>query len=111
MKMVEDVVKNWKQMEGATDEIKRLNSLLTATFVMNDCPADECLAEARHIAALFRAGVDWKAETVKYLRSMFATSYKLADVNRQAEPSPIPGAYPACDKAADRIEALFKDGR
>ena len=59
MKMVEDVVKNWKQMEGETNEIKRLNSLLTATFIMNDCPADECLSEAQHIVALFNAGSDW----------------------------------------------------
>ena len=111
MKIVEDVVKNWKQMEGETDEIKRLNSLLTATFIMNGCPADECLTEARHIAALFRTESDWKEKTVAYLRSTFATGYTLADLKYPpAKSKPIPHMYPACDKAADRIEALLQDG-
>ena len=44
----------WEDMDGETPTIKKLVSLLTCEFILSvDMPADECIDEARHLAALW----------------------------------------------------------
>jgi hypothetical protein len=48
-RIIEDVT-HWWEMDGETDLIKKLNSLLCFYFILsNHCPSDECLSEARKI--------------------------------------------------------------
>jgi len=107
MKMVKNVVVNWQQMDGSTDLVKQLNSLLTSTFIgKHDYPSDECFDHATTVLALFHSKEDWKPKVVEYLRSMFAKGVN----TKTGKTRPIPSMYLACDVAADRIERLLRGG-
>lgn len=76
-RMVGNVVVDWQQMAGETEDIRRLNSLLTSELVdPANMPDDECLEEAHQVMALYLANVDgsenWKHNVCSYLISQFA---------------------------------------
>lgn len=47
MRLVNNPLMNWKEMDGDTDVIKHLNGYLTCMFIWSgEVPSDECLTEA-----------------------------------------------------------------
>jgi hypothetical protein len=51
--LVKDPEKNWMEMEGDTEPIKRINAILTSRGVsIGEAPHDECIIEAQIVEAL-----------------------------------------------------------
>lgn len=51
MRLVNNVTKNWIQMDGSTIKVRRVNALLTSRFITNgQIPSDECVSYAERFA-------------------------------------------------------------
>ena len=109
MPMIKNVMLDWKEMEGDTDEVRKLNSLLTSAFIgTQDIPSDECLTHAQALLGHFHAPVGdkpWSEGTRDYLRSMFAEGF-----NGKGERVRLAQFDPAVDDAVTRAEAIIKGG-
>jgi hypothetical protein len=47
--LVKGVLTHWRLMEGDTTLEKKINAYLTATYISNECLADECIAVTRRL--------------------------------------------------------------
>jgi len=57
----------WENMEGDTEEIKKINSYLTDTLIFNPAPSDECLYLAKRIVV----STNSKESIIPLLRDSF----------------------------------------
>ena len=114
-KVVEDVLANWKDMEGDTDQEKRLNAALTDHFVFPEAPADECLGLARTVMTLVASHpAGWEYLVENLFRQQFAVGYKGTDVTAEllhggppARGHPLPSQYPACKAGVQVVKEVL----
>lgn len=108
MKMVANVMVDWREMDGDTDEIKKLNSLLTSSLIGNrDIPADECLEHAKVVMGFWLTGAEnWALQSERYLKTMFAVGHKLDGTSE-----PMPQFYPLIMETVERARRLLNSGR
>jgi hypothetical protein len=58
MKIIVSPKKNWKLMDGSSDEEKKVNGILAEAYVFSSVPADECLLDAKFILSIYKAQQD-----------------------------------------------------
>ena len=81
-KFVEDlnIEDSWKEMEGDSNEEKRINHFLTKQFIFSrDIPADECLSEAQAILKMKEPNLE--QQICRYLVQQF--TYPKTDFDKQ----------------------------
>ena len=72
MNIVEDTL-SWEEMEGDTEEMQKINSLLTSEFIgSHNMPSDECLTYAEYLCELDDLDV---TEIEDYLVECFGDLY------------------------------------
>lgn len=82
LRMVPDAL-IWQDMDGDTELIKRLNSLLTVNLIWrHDVPSDECLFEAKALIA-FADGSDLRDRILTCLSIRFRHQSEDSDLVRQ----------------------------
>lgn len=104
MKMVEDVLLQWEEMEGATWRHRQVNAVLTALFIdFHNVPADECHSEAVVVLGLqgIVAAGEWERRVLWFLKERFA-----AGRDDKGKPVTFPEMEPACEAAARMVDAL-----
>lgn len=108
MKMVANVMVDWRKMDGDTDEIKKLNSLLTSALVgSRDIPADECLEHAKVVMGFWLTGEpNWALQSEKYLKTMFAVGH-----TQSGETVNLPETTKLVMATVERAKALLNSGR
>jgi hypothetical protein len=81
MMLVESSLR-WEQMDGDTDAVKKINSILTYEFILEKkVPADECLVEAEEIVNLDSA----EEELEDFLYDAFGDLARGTQLERVAE--------------------------
>ena len=112
MSMVANVAVDWEKMAGTTDDVRKLNALLTAAFIgVHDMPADECLNVAVEVLKLSVAEKDddtpdvWKTRGAKHVHTMFATG-----TNRKGEVHVFHQEAAIVPDVVDRIERVLNGG-
>ena len=66
--MVADPIRDWQQMAGSTDLVKKLNALITTDQVLaHDVPHDECLTEAEWVVQMTE-----ESDIAEFLINLFA---------------------------------------
>mgnify|MGYP003999479135 CR=1 FL=1 len=110
--LVPNVILNWERMGGESEEVQKINALVTSAFLgIRDFPADECLTEAQVILTHFMAEPPedapnpWKDRARAHLRVMFAEG-----VDGKGGRVKLPQFHDAVDDTVERIEALLKGG-
>ncbi len=104
MKMVANVLVNWRDMAGESVEVQLLNALITSVFIgARDMPSDECLTAALEVLALYHAEDEWKPKVVTYLKSQFATGTNL----KTGEVVDLPSYDASCVEAAERMGPIL----
>lgn len=89
--MVHNPTRDWHFMEGYTDEVKKINALITHDQVLaSDAPSDECLTEAEWVS-----NMEEQSDIEAFLINMFA---------RTDEGEPLGEKWEAaCRRTASRV--------
>ena len=103
MNIVTDCIVRWEDMDGDSPLHKKINSLLTSTFIgRHGVPSDECSTHAEILVTFFHADDNWQELVRGYLVHHFASS---PDGELLGD-----DMYRTCSIAVDRIEKLLKHG-
>lgn len=104
MNIVADCILDWQDMEGTTDLIKKINSLLTSSFIgRHDVPSDECESDAEILVTFFHADDNWQELIRGYLIFHYASD---RNGSRMGD-----ALYQTCSIVVNRMEQLIKLGR
>lgn len=76
MKIVSNAMVEWQEMSGSSDDLKKLNSLLTSVFVgVRDVTSDACVDHAKVVLEFFISSASkWQHLSAEYLKKSFPES-------------------------------------